>query len=580
MIFGAEIRASSRRLLQGSWFPGRCGRRWRLTIVTTAVALIGVGATGAEPPFVFRDVAQPMELVAALRGMMGHAAAWGDVNGDGQLDLFVGTFADRPTAEYLAGGAAGPVPNRLLVQRDGKFVLNDQPAIAWHGRSSGVVLADLDNDGLPDLYVSNNGRLGRENLLYHNQGQGQFENVTAQAGAPLHLPETSRSVSTADFDGDGRLDLLVLGTVRQSETMLFLNRGGMTFEQSPAIPGDAHGLGLAVGDLTGNGWPDVFIGGCNRLFVNLGAGRFREAKEANLDWGFDNESDSPACGAALGDVDRDGDLDLLIGSHFKTPWRAPNAIRLFRNLGSTPAQVRFDEITDPAGIAKFPMKVPHVEMRDFDNDGWPDLYTAVITLRDGNVYPAIHRNLGLGADGLPHFEETAFAHRRDFPGPEDLAPGQRTAAFYEKLIAHRKVMYFAAGPSGDFDNDGRLDLFLCSWWPKLPSLLLRNETPGGHSLVVRVVGANGVNRMGIGSLVCAYVAGHATEPSALLASEPIATGYGFCSAQPPLAHLGLGRATRCDVVVTLPHGKGQIVRRNIAANQQLTVETSQAIPAN
>jgi enediyne biosynthesis protein E4 len=166
-------------------------------------------------------------------------------------------------------------------------------------------------------------------------------------------------------------------------------------------------------------------------------------------------------------------------------------------------------------------------------------------------------------------------HRRDFPGRDDLAPGQRTAVFYDKLVANRKVMYFAPGPSADFDHDGRLDLFLCSWWPKFPSMLLHNETPGGHYLAVRVVGSNGVNRMGIGSMVRAYVAGHADEAKALLASEPIATNYGFCSAQPPVAHLGLGKATRCDLVITLPCGKGRIVRTNVDVNQWLTVKVGQ-----
>ena len=96
-------------------------------------------------------------------------------------------------------GPPGPVPNRLLLQRDGKFVLSEQKSLAWLGRASGTVLADFDNDGLPDLYVSNNGRLGHENLLYHNLGEGRFENVTARAQAPMHLPETSRSVTTRGF---------------------------------------------------------------------------------------------------------------------------------------------------------------------------------------------------------------------------------------------------------------------------------------------------------------------------------------------------------------------------------------------
>ena len=549
----------------------RSGKVTSLLLTFQLAIFLPAAPLAADAPFVFRDVAAETGLGEPLRGAMTHAAAWGDVDGDGQLDLFVGTYADRPAGNYIAGGASGPVPNRLLINRNGRFTLSQQEAIAWLGRASGAVLADLDNDGMADLYVANNGRLGNRNLLYHNRGAGRMVDVTALAGAPVQLPETARSVGVLDFDGDGLLDLLVLGSVRRSQTLLFRNRGGMKFELSDAIAGDAAGLGVAVGDLTGNGWPDVMIGGPNRLFVNLGGGKFREATELGIEEQFTREDDAPSCGIAFGDVDRDGDPDMLIGSHHKSPWARPNAIRLYRNLGSTPQRVRFEEITEQVGIVKYPVKVPHVEIRDFDNDGWGDLYTAVVTLRNGKVHPAIYRNLGLSAQGLPKFRETAFVHRPDFPGPEDYVRGERSNTFYERLVSNRKVMYFAPGPSADFDRDGRLDLFLPSWWPKLPSMLLRNETPSGHYLDVTVVGSGRLNRMGIGAMVRAYRAGGAGRPESLLASEQIATGYGFCSGHFPLAHLGLGDAAVCDVVVTLPHGRGRIVRNDVRADQRLTI---------
>jgi hypothetical protein len=518
---------------------------------------------------VFRDVAAEVGLREPLAGMMAHAAAWGDVDGDGAVDLFVGTFADRPIAEYLAGGAGGPVPNQLLLQRNGRFVLADEPAIAWRGRASGSVFADFDNDGLLDLYVSNNGRLGHDNLLYRNLGGGRLENVTREAGAPLHLPETSRSVGILDFDGDGLLDLLVLGTVGSDRTLLFRNRGDMKFELSDAIPGDAAGLGVACGDVTGDGWPDVFVGGPNRLFVNLGDGRFREATESGLEVPFTREDDAASCGAAFGDVDRDGDFDLLVGSHHKAPWREPNPLRLFLNDGSTAERVAFREVTEGAGLVRYPIKIPHVEIRDFDNDGWPDLYTSVVTMREGKVYPAIYKNLGALPGEAPKFQETAFVHRPDFPEPEDYQPGVSSAEFYDRLIDNHKLMYFAPGPSADFDSDGRLDVLLPSWFPTFPSMLLKNETPAGHYLDV---GVRRIQHIGIGSIVRAYRAGHAREPEELLASEQIATGYGYCSGQPAVAHLGLGEATECDLVITLPHGAKEIIFENVAADQRLIDE--------
>jgi enediyne biosynthesis protein E4 len=558
-LLGSDVRAS----------------RLALILLPMVFGMMTVTEVRSAEPFVFRDVAKEVGLTGPLRGMMGHAAAWGDVDGDGKLDLFVGTFADRPKALYEKGGATGPVPNQLFLQRRGRFELSTQKSIAWHGRATGAVFADFDNDGRPDLYVTNNGRLGKDNLLYHNRGDGRLELVTDRAGAPLQLPETARGVAVFDYDGDGLLDLFVLATVGKGESMLFRNLGGMKFERSKALPGDATGLGVATGDLTGNGFPDVFVGGSNRLFVNLGGGKFREATELKLGTDFRSEDDAPSCGVAFGDIDRDGRLDMLIGHHSKRPWAAPRPLRLFRNLGSTPEQVRFEEITEKVGLGKLPMRAPHVEIRDFDNDGWPDLYAAIVTFKDGKVHPAIWKNLGAKRGRLPRFQETALVHRPDFPTAEDYNPRMRTTEFFDKLAASRRVMYFAPGPSGDYDNDGRLDLFLPSWFPTQPSMLLHNETKAGNYLDVEVVGGKGINRMGLGSMVLAYPAGQGDGARGrFVASEQIATGYGYASGQPAVAHLGLGDLETCDVVVRLPHSKGAVIRRGVKANQKIRIEAA------
>jgi enediyne biosynthesis protein E4 len=193
--------------------------------------------------------------------------------------------------------------------------------------------------------------------------------------------------------------------------------------------------------------------------------------------------------------------------------------------------------------------------------------------RDGRVHPVIYRNLGAEPGQIPRFQETGFVHRPDWPAADDYRPGERSNVFFDRLVANRRVMYFAVGQSGDFDGDGRLDLLLASWFPQSTSLLLRNETPAGNYLVVEILGSDGGNRMGIGAVARAYAEGKAGDPAALLAAEEIATGYGYCSGQPPVAHLGLGRAEVCDMVVTLPHGRGTITRRGVAANQRIRVET-------
>ena len=132
------------------------------------------------------------------------------------------------------------------------------------------------------------------------------------------------------------------------------------------------------------------------------------------------------------------------------------------------------------------------------------------------------------------------------------------------------MVYYPAGPSGDFDNDGRLDLFLANWFSDNHSRLLRNVSPSGSWLQVQVKGRQ-MNRMGIGAQVRIYRPGHLGEPSALLAFQEIGTGYGYASGQPAVCCLGLGDVAAVDVEVTLPDA-GLIERRGIRANQRLILE--------
>jgi hypothetical protein len=112
---------------------------------------------------------------------------------------------------------------------------------------------------------------------------------------------------------------------------------------------------------------------------------------------------------------------------------------------------------------------------------------------------------------------------------------------------------------------------VASWWTELNSLLLRNETVGGHWLQVQVQGEKTVNRMGIGSRVNVYEAGRLGRSDAFLGCQEIAGGYGYASGQEPVAHFGLGDRIRCDVEVILPHGRGRVVRQNVEADRRIVV---------
>lgn len=546
--------------------------------VLAGVAFCSPGLHG-EDAFVFTDAAEAAGLWPAVARIAGHGAIWGDVDGDGYPDLYVGTFGGDPVPY-------GSKPNLFFRNRQGQFVLDEQPQLQIVGRANGGVLADLDNDGDLDLYITNHAieyegqpHFQTPNALFRNEGAGVFTDVSAASGA-CAPGFACRSACVLDFDGDGLLDLLVgecFFQGGQSRSRLYRNVGGLRFEDATSaagLPDRVTGFGVAACDVTADGWPDVLLGGRyggNRLFVNDGRGRFREVPPSHADfsWNYSDTPDDTACGVCFGDVNRDGLPDVVIGSHFDRPWYTGGVpARLYLHRGVEQGFPRYLEITEQAGLVPLPMKSPHVEVQDFDNDGWPDIYTSIVKFAGGRPYPVIFRNLGVSG-GLPRFLERALAVN-DFPNDADRQTGD-VVALFDRIRADGRIVYMAPGPSADYDRDGRLDLFLPNWWVDSRSLLLRNETPGGNWLQVEVHGGGGVNRQGVGALVRVYEPGRPGEPAALLGAREIAVGYGYASGQEAVAHFGLGGYQQCDVEVLLPHGRGRLLRQGVAANQRLHV---------
>jgi hypothetical protein len=509
-----------------------------------------VSPLAAADPILFEDVTAKAKLVEPLAGLLGHGGAWGDFDGDGRPDLFVGGFCDRPNAEYKP--AAGPVPSALLRNRgDGTFEwVRDTPARLF-GRTSGAVFADLDNDGRPELYVANNARargkkttepqagaVQKRSVLLRNDG-GRFVDVSAGSGACPDSLLSARNVAVLDYDSDGWLDLLVIEDkfTPKPRTTLFRNEGGLKFTDVTAkagLPENVFGLGSAVADLNGDGRPDVFVPHSNRLFLSTKDGMYREAVELRetFAWKPLDGEDWP-CGACFADLNRDGRLDLVLAIH-----HGPARNRVYLNDGLKDGVPKFRDVTAEVGLGDaVPVRCPHVEVQDFDNDGWPDIYLSAAWLEDGKVTPLVYRNTGV-RDGLPRF----------------VAP---------KPVATANA-YFPAGPSADFDGDGRVDLFLVNWFAGNHSRLLRNASPEQNWLTVRVTGRT-MNRMGVGAKVAVYAAG------SLLGHQEIGTGYGYASGQMPVAHFGLGEATTVDVRVTLPSGK-TLERPKVRAKQVLVVD--------
>ena len=509
----------------------------------------------------FADVTENAGLIQPLVGIMGHGGAFGDVDGDGHIDLYVGGFADRPNEEYEP--AKGPMPNVLLRNRgDGRFERWKQPAVENFARTSGAVFADLDNDGDLDLYSANNckGKTKweagpqREAQLAHSKlfrnDDGKLIDVTIASGACPDTLGTARNIGVFDYNADGLLDLFVVEDkfTKNPRSVLFKNLGDLKFKDVNAevgLPDDLFGLGLAVADINDDGRPDFFVGHSNRMFLSAKGNKYVESGTLNKTFAWEplNGEDWP-CGAAFGDLNRDGLLDLVLGIHHE---KARN--RIYLNEGMKDGVPQFRDVTAKCGLPDhLTNKSPHVEIQDFDNDGWPDIYLSTAWLEDDkSITPVIYRNIG-ASGGVPKFKSNRTAKADD------------------------NIVYFPAGPSGDYDNDGRIDLFLINWFRGNHCRLLHNESAAANNwLRIKVVGKS-FNRQGIGSQVKVYSAGGLGKKDALLGFQELTTGYGYASGQPAVCHFGLAKATSCDLEVRLPNGK--VVRRQNVSdiNQVFVIE--------
>jgi hypothetical protein len=540
--------------------------------IVCLIPAIGI-AQGTEPLFLFEDVGESAGLSPAAAGIRGHGAAWGDVDGDGWLDLYVATF----------GG--GDAKNNLLLRNvTGRFTLDEQSQLRIPTRATGTLFADLDNDGDLDLYVASMPQPAkslRGCSLFRNDGQGKFTDVSQNNGAcPADFG--GRSACVLDFDGDRLLDLLVgedplpgYNGSKTKSTRLFRNLGGLQFRDASreaGIPEGIPGLGVAAADVNGDSWPDIFLAshnGGNRLLVNE-CGRFREIESARKTFHWPKAGgDNMVCGVCFGDVNRDGLMDMVLGQHFDSPWRMPVASRLYLNRGVQNNDPVFEDITDAAGLPPLAMKAPHVEIQDFDNDGWPDISVSVVKFAENTPHPVVFKNRGI-KDGLPRFEASGL-NVNDFPTVEDTKPTS-SKSFFERMLREKKIVYAAPGPTADYDNDGRLDIFLPMWWPEARSLLLRNKTPGGNWLDVNIQAKQQVSLSGIGTRIHVYPAGKLGDAAALIGCREIATGFGYASGQPAIAHFGLGNVDAVDLQIILPHSGGTIERRGVKANERITIE--------
>ena len=553
----------------------------------------GVSSRGVKPlprgkpsgrPFTarFTDVAREAGLIhPSIYGgadrkqyileTVGCGAAFLDYDNDGWMDLFVlgGT--------RLEGAPPGSSNHLYRNNRDGTFTdVTDKAGLRFTGWASAVTIADYNNDGFDDIYLSCYGH----DILYRNNGDGTFTDVTRAAGLWQDAVRYGSGCTWVDYDRDGHLDLFVatyLDTTLEKlpkpgnnpectwkgisvncgprglptgYCRLFHNNGDGTFSDASAKSGIAaasrggYPMTATAGDFDNDGWPDIYVACDSKpsfLFMNNRDGTFREEGLPRGAALSEDGMEQAGMGLGIGDANLDGSLDI-----FKTHF-ADDTHVLYLNDGKG----NFDDNTARSGLGVETRYVGWgAGIADLDNDGLPDLFAVT-----GGVYPEVERSLPAYAFKTPrlifrNLGEARFEELIEDAGPGIAAPhSSRGCAF------------------GDFDNDGDLDVLIVNL-NEPPSLLRNDLSGGGHWLKVRLIGVKS-NRSAIGARVLAR---YGTRRQV----QELAAQSSFYSVNDPRLHFGLGAASTADLSIRWPNGAIESVA-NVAANQLVTIREGSGI---
>ena len=489
---------------------------------------------------------------------VGSGAAFFDYDGDGLLDIYCVNSADLPGSHSLT------LPTNRLYHNngDGTFAdVTDQAGVGDTGYGAGCAVADYDNDGDLDLYVTNFGG----NVLYRNNGDGTFTDVTDHAG--VGGSRWSLGCAFADCDNDGFVDLYVTNYIdfnfevhtdctqkgvaaycppesfEGSPDTLYRNNGDGTFADVTASAGvytkDGKGMGVVFGDYDNDGDVDCYVGndaGENFLYQNRGDGTF-----TNVGWMAGVEADENGnvqgtMGVDFGDYDNDGLLDLIAVNY----QQQPNA--LYRNDNGN----FFTDVSFAAGMVD---SLPYVgwgaDFFDVDNDGDKDLLIA-----NGHLQDTIEQY-----DGTTTYRQ--HNHLLINNGQGGFAKAAMKAG---NGLRSRKVSRGLA--TGDYDNDGDLDVLISN--ANDSAQLLRNDSGNlGNWILIRTVGTRS-NRVGIGTRI-------KVQTGDLTQIDEVRGGSGYLSQNDLRLHFGIGPQKRIDrIEARWPSGVVDIIR-DVAPNQIITI---------
>jgi hypothetical protein len=528
---------------------------------------ITAGGFVEKGPIVFQDVAEKAGLtrwrhvmgtdeVRFILETVGSGVALLDYDNDGWLDIYL---VNGSTYDAMTGKASPPHAALFHNNHDGTFTDVAEKAGVTNDRwGFGVAVGDYDNDGWPDLYVTNFGK----NRLFHNNHDGTFTDVAEKAG--VTLGNWSTGATFGDYDGDGRLDLFVPGYVHydidhppvpgspvvafstcefrglkvmcgprglQGESdHLFHNNGDGTFTDvsQKAGVGDSnryYGLTAVFADVNNDGKVDLMVANDstpNYLYLNKGDGTFEDASYASGYALNEDGRETASMGIAVGDYLNNGLLDLY-NTVFSDDYNP-----LYRNQGGA----NFTDVSYQAGIAE--VTIPFLGwgtgFLDYDNDGWKDLLIA-----NGHVYPGVDQSDW----GTTFAERPLLLH--------NLRNGKFEAVPPVKGTGLAAVLTARGAAFGDLFNDGKIDVVI-NQLHNVPALLRNVNADKNHWVGLKLIGGPRSPRDAIGASVYLTVGG-------MRQRADVISGGSYASSNDLRVHFGLGAITKVDnVEVHWPSG--------------------------
>jgi len=500
---------------------------------------------------------------------MGSGVCVLDYDNDGWPDILFVNSMDWPGHK----GAAKSYPALYHNNKDGTFTdVTREAGLALESYGLGCAVADYDNDGFEDIYITTVG----SNHLFHNLGNGKFADVTVKAG--VADPGFSTSAVWFDYDNDGKLDLFVTHyidwsiakdqyctldnknksyctpqTYKGESSTLFRNKGDGTFENVTKRAGlhdpTSKSLGVAMLDYDNDGWMDLFVANDtepNKLYHNNHNGTFTDAA-VQVGVAFSESGRVRAgMGTDAGDYDGSGWQSLVIGNFTN------ESMSLYRNDGSG----LFVDEEISSGIRQMSLQALTFAcfFFDYDLDGRLDIFAA-----NGHVSD----DISVVQPTLKYAQPAILFHNNGNRKFEDASA--KVGAGLQQPVVGRGAAYL------DYDNDGDLDLVITS--NNGAARLLRNENGNQNDMLrVKLVGVRS-NRDGIGAKVTL------TTSAGARLFRMVKTGSSYASQSELPLTFGLGKPEAGKMVsieIVWPSGRKDSLSK-ISANQFITVKEGSGI---